>query len=103
MRFLKFCARFFCALGPFWVPFGGPVGSRGGPKIELLGTKSAQEAPKLCSRAVSRKGSNIERKQGPKMSDFWEARTSKSVLPCRRRAYFAKTGRCGKCHEQDPK
>ena len=101
--FWNFCARIFGALEPFWVPFGGPVGSRGGPKIQLLGTKSAQEAPKWCSGGGSRKGSEIERKQGPKMSDFWEARTSKIVLPCRRRAYFAKTGRRGNCHEKGPK
>ena len=29
------------------------------------------------------------------MNDFWEAGTSKIVFPCRRRAYFAKTGRRG--------
>ena len=32
VRFLKFCARIFCAIGPFWVPFGEPVtGSHCGP------------------------------------------------------------------------
>ena len=36
------------------------------------------------------------------MSVFGEATTSKIVLPCRRRAYFAKTGRRGKCQEKDP-
>ena len=36
-----FCSRFLGVLGPFWVPFWDPVGSRGGPKIQLLGTKSA--------------------------------------------------------------
>ena len=78
------------------------MGSRGGPKSELLGTKSTQEAPKWCSGGGSRKRSKIERKQGPKMSGFWDVRTSKSVLPCRRRAYFAKTGRRGNCHEKGP-
>ena len=101
--FGNFCARICGALGPFWVPFWGPVGSRGGPQIELLGTKSTQEAPKCCSGGGSRKRSKIERKQGPKMSDFWEARTSKIVLPYRRRAYFAKTGRRGNFHEKGKK
>ena len=73
--FGNFCARIFGALGPFWEPFWGPVGSRGGPQIELLGTKWAQEAPKCCSGGGSRRRSKIERKHGPKMSDFWEART----------------------------
>ena len=50
VRFFNFCARIFCALGPFWVPFGGPVGSRGGPKSELLGTKSAQRGSKRVFR-----------------------------------------------------
>ena len=34
------------------------------------------------------------------MSDFGEARTSKIVLPCGRRAYYAKTGRRGNYHEK---
>ena len=50
VRFFNFCARIFCALGPFWVRFGGPVGSRGGPKSELLGTKSAQRGSKMVFR-----------------------------------------------------
>ncbi len=94
---------FFMILGClFWVLFLGQMGSSGDPKIKLVGTKSAQEAPKCCSGGGSRKRSKIERKQGPKMSDFWEARTSKIVLPCRLRAYFAKTGRRGNCHEKGP-
>ncbi len=37
------------------------------------------------------------------MSVFGEAPASKIVLPCRRRAYFAKTGRRGNCQETNPK
>ena len=37
------------------------------------------------------------------MSVFGEATTLKIVLPCRRRAYFSKTGRRGNCQEKDPK
>ncbi len=35
------------------------------------------------------------------MRVFGEATTLKIVLPCRRRAYFAKTGRRGNCQEND--
>ena len=37
------------------------------------------------------------------MSVFGEATTLKIVLPCRRRAYFAKTGRRGNCQKNNPK
>ena len=87
-------------LGRFGCHLGGQWGPEGVPKASFWGPDRHKEAPKWCSGGVSRKRSKNERKQGPKMSDFWEAGTSKIVLPCRRRAYFAKTGRCGKCHEK---
>ena len=43
-------ARFCGDPGPLWEPFWGPVGSKGGPKIQLLGTKAAYEASKIVFR-----------------------------------------------------
>ena len=44
-----------------------------------------------------------ERKQYANVDVWWEACTSKMVLPCTRRAYFAKTARRGNGHEQGAK
>ena len=83
--------------------FGGQWDPEGVPKSSFWEPNRHQRLQNGVPEGGREKGSKIERKQGPKMSDFWEARTSKIVLPCRRRAYFAKTGRRGKCHEKGAK
>ena len=45
-----FCSRFFGALGPIWVPFWDPVGSRENPKIQLLGPSRRKRDQKMESQ-----------------------------------------------------
>ena len=79
---------FFVLLDRFGCHFGGQWDPEGVPKSSFGGANRHKRLQNGVPEGGREKGSKIERKQGPKMNDFWEA-TSKIVLPCRRRAYFA--------------
>ena len=94
-----------CVVTPdrFLEPFWGQWDPKGSPKSRFEAPIQHERPPKWCSGGRPRKGSKNSRQQAPQMSVFGEATTSKIELPCRRRAYFAKTGRRGACREKDQK
>ena len=56
-------------------------------------------APGGRSGGGSENTSKNKRKKHAKIYVFWEAWTSKVMLPCRRREHFAKKGRRGNGHQ----
>ena len=60
-------------------------------------------APGGRSGGGSENSSKNERKTHAQMDAFWEAWTSKVMLPCRRREHFAKKGRRENGHQKGAK
>ena len=56
--------------------------------------------PEGRSGGGSENSSKNELEKHAKIDDFWEAWTSKVMLPCRCREHFAKKGRRGNGHQK---
>ena len=100
----------FGAQGRFLSDLGAALGAilekvdfEGGPQIVIFDAKSTEMGREGRSGGGSENSSKNERKKHAKMDVFWEAWTSKVMLPCRRREHFAKKGRRENGHQNGAK